>query len=59
MNVPALTNLSNCDREPIHTPGSIQPHGFLFVLQPGTWKILGASATARDFLARSHRTDRQ
>jgi chemotaxis family two-component system sensor kinase Cph1 len=26
-------DLSNCDREPIHIPGSIQPHGVLFVLQ--------------------------
>ena len=26
---PAETNLGNCDREPIHIPGSIQPHGAL------------------------------
>ena len=26
---PAETNLENCDREPIHIPGSIQPHGAL------------------------------
>lgn len=25
-------NLTNCDREPIHIPQSIQPHGILFVL---------------------------
>lgn len=25
-------NLSNCDREPIHVPGSIQPHGAMIVL---------------------------
>jgi chemotaxis family two-component system sensor kinase Cph1 len=25
-------NLTNCDREPIHIPQSIQPHGVLFVL---------------------------
>ena len=26
----ATVDLTNCDREPIHTPGSIQPHGLLF-----------------------------
>ncbi|QYF92332.1 GAF domain-containing protein [Massilia sp. PAMC28688] len=25
-------DLSSCDKEPIHTPGSIQPHGFLLAL---------------------------
>ena len=28
---PAI-DLSTCDREPIHMPGSIQPHGFLLTL---------------------------
>jgi light-regulated signal transduction histidine kinase (bacteriophytochrome) len=28
----ALLDLSSCDREPIRTPGSIQPHGFLLTL---------------------------
>lgn len=36
INLPELTietvNLTNCDREPIHIPGSIQPHGILLVL---------------------------
>ena len=27
-----IVNLSNCDEEPIHIPGSIQPHGFLLAL---------------------------
>jgi len=26
-------DLTNCDEEPIHIPGSIQPHGLLFVLK--------------------------
>ncbi|MCB1716726.1 MAG: hypothetical protein KDK05_16490, partial [Candidatus Competibacteraceae bacterium] len=26
-------DLSNCDREPIHIPGSIQAHGALLVLR--------------------------
>lgn len=44
----SLTDLSNCDREPIHAPGGIQPHGFLFVLDPNGWKVLGASTNVRD-----------
>lgn len=46
---PQLTDLTNCDREPIHTPGSIQPHGFLLVLDPADgWRVVGASTNARD-----------
>ncbi len=26
--------LTNCDREPIHVPGTIQPHGILLVVDP-------------------------
>src|SRR5579883_1624587 len=29
-------DLANCDREPIHIPGSIQPHGALLALDPET-----------------------
>ncbi|MGY4298027.1 light-regulated signal transduction histidine kinase (bacteriophytochrome) [Bradyrhizobium sp. i1.4.4] len=25
-------NLTNCDREPIHIPGSVQPFGFLLTV---------------------------
>jgi len=38
------TDLTNCDREPIHVPGSIQPHGALIVLQEPEMKILQVSA---------------
>ncbi|UZR96950.1 ATP-binding protein [Chondrinema litorale] len=31
--------LENCANEPISTPGSIQPHGVLFALDPYTYKI--------------------
>lgn len=33
-------DLSNCDREPIHIPGSIQPHGLLLALHPDTLEVL-------------------
>lgn len=37
-------DLSNCDRELIQHPGSIQPHGALLVLDAGTPRVLQASA---------------
>ena len=33
-------NLSTCDREPIHIPGSIQPHGVLLVVERNRLAIL-------------------
>ncbi|MBA8841779.1 MULTISPECIES: HWE histidine kinase domain-containing protein [unclassified Ochrobactrum] len=44
MNVPEPVNLTNCDREPIHIPGSIQPHGAMLVMDPSGQKLLFASA---------------
>jgi len=32
-------DLATCDREPIHVPGSIQPHGVLLVLDRATCRI--------------------
>jgi light-regulated signal transduction histidine kinase (bacteriophytochrome) len=45
-------DLSNCDSEPIHTPGSIQPHGWLFVVDRGGI-VLAASANTPTLTARS------
>src|ERR1700758_2603707 len=42
-------NLSNCDREPIHIPGSVQPFGFLLALL-SDFSICMASENAGDFL---------
>ncbi len=42
-------DLSSCDREPIHIPGSIQPHGFLLAVD-GEGIVQVASGTAADFL---------
>lgn len=33
-------DLSSCDREPIHIPGSIQPHGVLLVVDPKNLRVL-------------------
>ena len=34
------TDLTDCDREPIHIPGAIQPHGMLLVVDPASEEIL-------------------
>ncbi|QIX60815.1 GAF domain-containing protein [Hymenobacter sp. BT18] len=42
--VGAQITLTNCDREPIHIPGSVQPFGFLLCLDEETHQIVHASA---------------
>ncbi len=44
-------DLTNCDREPIHIPGAIQPHGVLLALQEPDLTILQASDNARAFFS--------
>jgi light-regulated signal transduction histidine kinase (bacteriophytochrome)/CheY-like chemotaxis protein len=36
-------DLTNCDREPIHIPGSVQPHGAMIVLHPDSYTTLFVS----------------
>ncbi len=43
-------DLTNCDREPIHIPGSIQPHGCLVVCDLAGAVILHHSANAASML---------
>lgn len=43
-------DLSNCDREPIHIPGSVQPHGCLIVCDEGAVTIRRQSVNAQAFL---------
>ncbi|APG04706.1 hypothetical protein BJI69_12910 [Luteibacter rhizovicinus DSM 16549] len=45
-----LPDLTACDREPIHIPGSIQPHGVLVVVDARTRAILQVSENAADVL---------
>ncbi|WP_013322604.1 response regulator [Gloeothece verrucosa] len=47
---PEEVDLNNCDREAIHTPGFIQPHGVLLVLQETDFTILQASNNTEKFL---------
>ncbi len=42
---PDIIDLSSCANEPIRTPGSIQPHGFMLTLLPGpALEVVQASA---------------
>lgn len=47
---PTSVDLSNCDREPIRVPGSIQPHGLLLVLDNERHQIIQASDNAASLL---------
>ena len=46
----APVTLTNCDREPIHLPGAIQPHGFLLCLREDDQRIVQASANTADLI---------
>ncbi|MEO5903067.1 MAG: GAF domain-containing protein [Gemmatimonadaceae bacterium] len=43
-------NLTNCDREPIHIPGAIQPNGVLLAFREADAQIVQASANAEAVL---------
>lgn len=45
-----LPDLSECEREPIHVPGSIQPHGILLALAPQTMRVIQWSVNAPPIL---------
>ncbi|WP_165231872.1 ATP-binding protein [Aquisphaera insulae] len=45
-----VVDLSNCDREPIHIPGRVQPHGVLLSLREPDLAVLQASANAAERL---------
>lgn len=43
-------DLTNCDREPIQIPGSIQPHGAMIVVSPLDYRVLFSSINAGELL---------
>ena len=43
-------NLTNCDREPIHIPASVQPHGALLALDQQTWRVVQAGGDTAGML---------
>src|SRR5215470_16196370 len=48
-------DLTNCDREPIHVPGAIQPHGVLLACRGGAFTIVQVSDNTADHLGRPPR----
>lgn len=43
-------DLSNCDREPIHVPGAVQPHGVLLAFQEETCELAVVSSNTQKIL---------
>ena len=51
--LPADVDLTNCDREPIHIPGAILPHGAMLVLDPESLEILQAAGDCKRLVGAS------
>ena len=51
MNDQAI-DLTVCDREPIHIPGSIQPHGLMLVVDPAGLTVTHAAGAVEARLGR-------
>jgi light-regulated signal transduction histidine kinase (bacteriophytochrome) len=46
-----MVGLTDCDREPIHIPGTIQPFGVLMVLTEPSLTIMQVSENVDDHLS--------
>ena len=51
-------DLTDCDREPIHIPQAIQPHGFLLVLDPDSLVAAKGAGAIETLTGRDHWLDR-
>lgn len=49
-----IVNLINCEHEPIHIPGSIQPHGFLMALALDSDRIEFCSGNVFSYISVGH-----
>jgi len=47
-------NLTDCDREPIRVPGSIQPHGALLALEPESMTVVQVAGDTQRLLGQTH-----
>jgi light-regulated signal transduction histidine kinase (bacteriophytochrome) len=54
INIPFQVDLSNCDQELIHIPGSIQPHGVILALKYPELNIVQISSNSLEILDISH-----
>ena len=52
INFEMRVDTTNCDREPIHIPGAILPHGAMLVLDPDSFEILQAAGDTPQLLGR-------
>jgi light-regulated signal transduction histidine kinase (bacteriophytochrome) len=50
--LPIPPDLTACDREPIHIPGAVQPHGVLLVVRASDGRVVQASANAASLFGR-------
>lgn len=53
VNTDSVT-ITNCESEPIHIPGSIQPHGFLLGLNKNDFTITYCSENSVDYINKTH-----
>jgi hypothetical protein len=47
-------DITACDREPIHIPGAIQPHGLLLVVDAPTLTVIAGAGSIEDRHVRDH-----
>jgi two-component system, chemotaxis family, sensor kinase Cph1 len=47
-----IIDLTACDREPIHVPGAVQPHGVLLSINPQTFVVVQAAGDAPGLFGR-------
>ncbi|MFS0722991.1 diguanylate cyclase domain-containing protein [Paenibacillus sp. 1P07SE] len=47
-------DLTNCDKEPIHIPGSIQPHGLLLAVTLDDYKVVQCSTNSEHMIGIGH-----
>jgi diguanylate cyclase (GGDEF)-like protein len=53
MMQPLDLDLTSCDREPIHIPGTVQGYGVLFALEPGSTVVAAVSENVETLLGHS------
>jgi light-regulated signal transduction histidine kinase (bacteriophytochrome) len=49
-SLPDAVDLTVCDREPIHIPGAIQPHGLLLVADPATFAVVAGAGALEEIV---------
>ena len=50
-DIGAQVDLTACDREPIHIPGAVQPHGLLLIAEPQSLSIVAGAGDIEERLA--------